>query len=301
MIHLCLLCSSIWICFLNKSWQLNGYYVTLCCCKLLLCKTDLHFKIGVQFFVIFLWILSQSRKEIVSYCFSSHFVGIYKLHIIRWCYLDTMKGWLGLSSAFSCWVKFVNQLAVETTLKAKKMFYMIVARSASILLIWKKTWHSWRDRDSNPGYTDCIKIHWTNYKSCLLSIVFKNWPFKASFSFNFRLFKFQYSWLLTFNLNLANDWIWNADLWSRKWPLYQLRHNHCPSTFTCFFKKWDNPGPFYRLFSVFSNKHHYKFYNKLRWKMSIQYTVPGFEPSEHESPPITTRSGLVYHDLFNFY
>ena len=28
----------------------------------------------------------------------------------------------------------------------------------------------------------------------------------------------------------------------------------------------------------FSNKHHYNFYNKYMWKMTIQYTVPGFEP-----------------------
>ena len=41
-------------------------------------------------------------------------------------------------------------------------------------------------------------------------------------------------------------------------------------------KKWANPDLFYHLFSVFSNKHLYKFYNKL---MSIQYTVPGFEPT----------------------
>ena len=31
----------------------------------------------------------------------------------------------------------------------------------------------------------------------------------------------------------------------------------------CFFKKWANPGLFYHLFSVFSSKHHYNFYNKL--------------------------------------
>ena len=28
------------------------------------------------------------------------------------------------------------------------------------------------------------------------------------------------------------------------------------------------------------------------WKMSVQYKVPGLEPLEHESVPITTRSGL---------
>ena len=34
-----------------------------------------------------------------------------------------------------------------------------------------------------------------------------------------------------------------------------------------FFKKWANPGRlFYRLFSVFSSKHHYNFYIKYMWK-----------------------------------
>ena len=33
-----------------------------------------------------------------------------------------------------------------------------------------------------------------------------------------------------------------------------------------FFKKWANPGLFFHLLSVFPNKHHYKFYNKLMWK-----------------------------------
>ena len=27
----------------------------------------------------------------------------------------------------------------------------------------------------------------------------------------------------------ADDWIRTADLWNKKQPLYQLRHNHCPS------------------------------------------------------------------------
>ena len=37
--------------------------------------------------------------------------------------------------------------------------------------------------------------------------------------------------------------------------------------------------PLFRLFSVFSNKHHYNFYKKYMWKMSIQYTVLEFEPT----------------------
>ena len=45
------------------------------------------------------------------------------------------------------------------------------------------------------------------------------------------------------------------------------------------------------LFSVFSNKHHYNFFNKYMWKMSMCWdSNPRL--SEHESPPITTRPGL---------
>ena len=39
-----------------------------------------------------------------------------------------------------------------------------------------------------------------------------------------------------------------------------------------------HPGLFYRLFSVFSNKH-YNFYNNICEKMSILYLVLGFEPA----------------------
>ena len=33
-----------------------------------------------------------------------------------------------------------------------------------------------------------------------------------------------------FNIIFANDWIGTVDLWSRKWPLYQLSHNYYPFT-----------------------------------------------------------------------
>ena len=32
-----------------------------------------------------------------------------------------------------------------------------------------------------------------------------------------------------FNINFADDWIWTADLWYWKQPLYQLSHNHFPN------------------------------------------------------------------------
>ena len=70
-----------------------------------------------------------------------------------------------------------------------------------------------------------------------------------------------------------------------------------------FFKKWTNPGLLYCLFSVFSSKHHYNFYSRNMWKMSIHYTVPGFEPTTfgNESPPITTCPWTIVVCGFLFY
>ena len=31
------------------------------------------------------------------------------------------------------------------------------------------------------------------------------------------------------NIIFADDWIRTVDLWSRKQPLFQLSHNHCPT------------------------------------------------------------------------
>ena len=36
----------------------------------------------------------------------------------------------------------------------------------------------------------------------------------------------QYSWQMF--KKFVDDWIWTADLWCWKQPLYQLSHNHCP-------------------------------------------------------------------------
>ena len=57
-----------------------------------------------------------------------------------------------------------------------------------------------------------------------LPLFFKIGPFPASFFF---FTSFQCSWMV--HLNFANDLIRTADLWCRKRPLYQLRHNHFPS------------------------------------------------------------------------
>ena len=55
-----------------------------------------------------------------------------------------------------------------------------------------------------------------------------------------------------------------------------------------------HPRPLFRLFSFFSNKHEYNFStNKCeKCPSSIWHWDSNPQPSEHESPPITTRSGL---------
>ena len=60
-----------------------------------------------------------------------------------------------------------------------------------------------------------------------------------------------------------------------------------------FYRKWTNLGLFC-LFLVFSNKQS-KFYNKLMWKMSIQYQVwdSNSQPSDYESSTYSTRRELL--------
>ena len=51
-----------------------------------------------------------------------------------------------------------------------------------------------------------------------------------------------------------------------------------PKLVSQLYLKRANTSLFYRLFSVFSNKLHYNFYNKYMEKMSIQYTVLQSKP-----------------------
>ena len=55
-----------------------------------------------------------------------------------------------------------------------------------------------------------------------------NWAhFRPLFSL---ISSFQYSLLVQMIENkIANDWTQTADPWCRKWPLYQLRYNRCPT------------------------------------------------------------------------
>ena len=68
-----------------------------------------------------------------------------------------------------------------------------------------------------------------------------------------------------------------------------------------FNKKLADPGLFYRLFSVFSIKHHYIFTTNMCEKCpsSIQLQDLNPPPSEHESPPITTNQHLLLDGSFS--
>ena len=62
-----------------------------------------------------------------------------------------------------------------------------------------------------------------------------------------------------------------------------------------FFAKWANPGLFFVYFRSFLKKKQYNFYNKSMLKMSIQmsiqYLMPGFEPTSSQTWVITYTRG----------
>ena len=68
-------------------------------------------------------------------------------------------------------------------------------------------------------------------------------------------------------------------------------------------KSMKQNGSHDNLFSVFSNKHHYNFYNKFMWKNVHPVYGAGIRthdrPSEHEFPPIATKPGLLPYQTFN--
>ena len=54
---------------------------------------------------------------------------------------------------------------------------------------------------------------------------FFKWDIYGLFFFTL-VFSIQLTVIKMFNINFVDDWIWTADLWLHKRPLYQLSHNH---------------------------------------------------------------------------
>ena len=85
-----------------------------------------------------------------------------------------------------------------------------------------KGWDAWFQLNLNPQSTQ----HWmpfllTHSKWSSMFFTKNNGSLPASFTFIFVFSIQEY-------INCANDWIRSADLWCRKWPLYQLRHSPQP-------------------------------------------------------------------------
>ena len=79
-------------------------------------------------------------------------------------------------------------------------------------------------------------------------------------------------------------------------PLVHLIHHifgECEHFFSLFLKM-GQPRPLFCLLLVFSNKR-YKFYNKLceKCRSSIPHWDSNSQPSDYDSPPLTTRPGLL--------
>ena len=88
----------------------------------------------------------------------------------------------------------------------------------------------------------------------------------------------------------------------KKGAIFLLAKGHAKDNLVNNFLKkiMGQPRPLFCLFSVFSNKHHYNFYNKYIWKKcpsSIRCRDSNPQPSYCESLPITTRPGLLTYFL----
>ena len=63
----------------------------------------------------------------------------------------------------------------------------------------------------------------------IILIVKQNWVIPVFFFLHFRHFSTVCNTDYRYVVNkITDDWILKGDLCHRKWPLYQLRHNHCP-------------------------------------------------------------------------
>ena len=116
---------------------------------------------------------------------------------------------------------------------------------------------------------------------CSIPHIIINRPILDPFSL---FLSFQYRWQL---IKIANDWIRTPVLSWWKQQLIQLCHNLCQCDqkicragwVACiFYKNGPFPASFIIYFWSFSHKH-YNFYNNICEKLSIQYLLPGFEPT----------------------
>ena len=64
-------------------------------------------------------------------------------------------------------------------------------------------------------------------ESSHIFFLFCSFFFKKTLGLLWALFLYFYCSIhLKVDINFAHDWNWTADLWCRKRPIYQLRHNH---------------------------------------------------------------------------
>ena len=103
-------------------------------------------------------------------------------------------------------------------------------------------------------------------------------PLQTSSPFNKELYGWtiQRSMLALVGLLLNLKWRRHIETGTKRGP--KLSKSWLWMQRQSFLKNGPTPASFC-LFSVFSNKNHYNFYNKYMWKMSIQYVVTGFEPT----------------------
>ena len=96
-------------------------------------------------------------------------------------------------------------------------------------LNWKSTFNSLKVFSQNLLVSYGQHTQFLHSLSWGILPQFKNLTIPGLFFLYFRLFNTGFLIKVIVN-NIAVDWIRTVDLWFWKRPLYQLRHNHCPTT-----------------------------------------------------------------------
>ena len=117
---------------------------------------------------------------------------------------------------------------------------------------------------------------------------------------------FGFSILLILHTNFADDWIWTADLWCRRQPLYQLCHTTAPSlcifslgkidkaTFKILFcKKMGHPGLPLIYFRLFKQSLQFSLQIYVKNVMSIQCMALGFDHTTF-GPWVSSHNQILY-------
>ena len=141
-----------------------------------------------------------------------------------------------------------------------------------------------------------INCYWLLSCAEQIFLFFKYWPSLASFCLFSSSSKQNNKYWTKYDCE-CREHRWCARYWNPGPQNGMCRRIHCAMVApgASLFLKMGQPRPLFHLFSVFSNQHQYRFYNKSKWKYVIPSSIWRWDLNpwtfEYESSPITTKPG----------